>query len=169
MRRLFCGLACICLIGLLDAEPQVTYLGDGRYACRGTIRECQSIQRRNDARELSACKVSGSEFRNESSNSRVSVSRWLTRNYEVKRNFRDSDSAFRRIGLAESLMSIRRKYGHCAWICLRADFVICGHHCRSISFVTFAGGLDACHCLLSSFCHYDCQRNGWCNRILHIV
>lgn len=52
MRRLFCSLACICLIGLLDAEPQVTYLGDGRYACRGTIRECQSIQRRNDAREF---------------------------------------------------------------------------------------------------------------------
>lgn len=52
MRRLFCGLACLGLIGLLDAEPQVTYVGDGRYACRGTIRECEPVQRRNDAREL---------------------------------------------------------------------------------------------------------------------
>lgn len=52
MRRLLCGLACLGLIGLLDAEPQVTYVGDGRYACRGTVRECEPIQRRNDAREL---------------------------------------------------------------------------------------------------------------------
>lgn len=52
MRRLFCGLVCFSLIGILDAEPQVTYVGDGRYACRGTIRECEPIQRRNDAREL---------------------------------------------------------------------------------------------------------------------
>jgi len=52
MRRVFVGLACLGLIGLLDAEPQVTYVGDGRYACRGTVRECEPIQRRNDAREL---------------------------------------------------------------------------------------------------------------------
>ena len=52
MRRLLCGLACLGLIGLLDAEPQVTYVGDGRYACRGTDRECEAINRRNDAREL---------------------------------------------------------------------------------------------------------------------
>lgn len=52
MRRLLCGLACLGLMGLLDAEPQVTYVGDGRYACRGTVRECEPIQRRNDAREL---------------------------------------------------------------------------------------------------------------------
>ena len=38
MRRLFCGLVCFSLIGILDAEPQVTYVGDGRYACRGTFR-----------------------------------------------------------------------------------------------------------------------------------
>jgi len=52
MRRLFCGMACLCLIGLLDAEPQVTYVGDGRYACKGSVRECEPVQRRNDAREL---------------------------------------------------------------------------------------------------------------------
>lgn len=52
MRRMFCGLACLGFIGLLDAEPQVTYVGDGRYACRGTDRECEPINRRNDAREL---------------------------------------------------------------------------------------------------------------------
>lgn len=52
MRQVFVGMACLSLIGLLDAEPQVTYVGDGRYACRGTDRECEAINRRNDAREL---------------------------------------------------------------------------------------------------------------------
>lgn len=52
MRQVFVGLACLSLVGLLDAEPQVTYVGDGRYACRGTERECEVINRRNDAREL---------------------------------------------------------------------------------------------------------------------
>jgi len=34
------------------AEPKVTYVGDGRYACQGSERECEPINRRNDAREL---------------------------------------------------------------------------------------------------------------------
>lgn len=52
MRQVFFGISCLCSIGLLDAEPQVTYVGDGRYACRGTVKECEPVQRRNDAREL---------------------------------------------------------------------------------------------------------------------
>lgn len=52
MRRVFFGISCLGIIGLLDAEPQVTYVGDGRYACRGTVKECEHVQRRNDAREL---------------------------------------------------------------------------------------------------------------------
>ncbi len=52
MRQIVIGMGCLGLIGLLDAEPQVTYVGDGRYACRGSDRECEAINRRNDAREL---------------------------------------------------------------------------------------------------------------------
>ncbi len=52
MRQVFFGISCLGIIGLLDAEPQVTYVGDGRYACRGTVKECEPVQRRNDAREL---------------------------------------------------------------------------------------------------------------------
>ena len=29
MRRVFFGISCLGIIGLLDAEPQVTYVGDG--------------------------------------------------------------------------------------------------------------------------------------------
>ena len=52
MRQIVIGMGCLGLIGLLDAEPQVTYVGDGRYACRGSDRECEAINRRNDAREF---------------------------------------------------------------------------------------------------------------------
>lgn len=30
------------------AEPRVTYVGDGRYACSGSERECAAIRQRND-------------------------------------------------------------------------------------------------------------------------
>lgn len=52
MRKLLVGVVGLALCGLMDAEPQVITVGDGRLVCRGTVRECESIQRRNDAREL---------------------------------------------------------------------------------------------------------------------
>lgn len=30
------------------AEPRVTYVGDGRYACSGSDRDCATIRQRND-------------------------------------------------------------------------------------------------------------------------
>lgn len=43
----------VCLAGCgleVQAEPRVTYVGQGRYACSGSVRECEPIDRRN--REL---------------------------------------------------------------------------------------------------------------------
>jgi hypothetical protein len=34
------------------SEPQITYVGEGRYACRGSVRECERTQRKNDRLEL---------------------------------------------------------------------------------------------------------------------
>lgn len=34
------------------SEPLITYVGEGRYACRGTVRECEPTQRKNDRVEL---------------------------------------------------------------------------------------------------------------------
>lgn len=34
------------------AEPRVTYVGDGRYACSGSTRECEPILRRNESLEI---------------------------------------------------------------------------------------------------------------------
>ena len=34
------------------AEPRVTYAGQGRYACSGSVKECEPILRRNDELEL---------------------------------------------------------------------------------------------------------------------
>lgn len=33
---------------LAQAEPRVTYVGDGRYACSGSDRDCAAIRQRND-------------------------------------------------------------------------------------------------------------------------
>ncbi len=48
------GAVVILLVGFLsgaDAEPRTTYVGDGRYACSGSVRECEPVQRRNEALE----------------------------------------------------------------------------------------------------------------------
>lgn len=31
-----------------QAEPRVTYVGDGRYACSGSDRDCAAVRQRND-------------------------------------------------------------------------------------------------------------------------
>lgn len=33
---------------MAHAEPRVTYVGDGRYACSGSDRDCAAIRQRND-------------------------------------------------------------------------------------------------------------------------
>ena len=35
-----------------SAEPKVTYVGQGRYACSGREHECEPVRRRNDEFEL---------------------------------------------------------------------------------------------------------------------
>ena len=35
-----------------SAEPKVTYVGQGRYACNGREHECEPVRRRNDELEL---------------------------------------------------------------------------------------------------------------------
>lgn len=35
-----------------SAEPKVTYVGLGRYACTGSERECEAVRRRNDELEI---------------------------------------------------------------------------------------------------------------------
>jgi len=36
---------------LCDAEPKVTYVGDGRYVCSGSRSECAATEQRNEQRE----------------------------------------------------------------------------------------------------------------------
>lgn len=33
---------------IAHADPRVTYVGDGRYACSGSERECAAVRQRND-------------------------------------------------------------------------------------------------------------------------
>lgn len=35
-----------------QSDPQVTYVGEGRYVCQGSVQECNQVQRRNDLLEL---------------------------------------------------------------------------------------------------------------------
>lgn len=42
------------------AEPRVIYVGDGRYACTGTAKECEPVRHRND--ELEQQRRQTSEF-----------------------------------------------------------------------------------------------------------
>lgn len=40
----------VCLAGFgpeVQAEPRVTYVGQGRYACSGSVQDCEPIDRRN--------------------------------------------------------------------------------------------------------------------------
>lgn len=41
-------LAPLLIIGSALAEPKVTYVGLGRYACSGSSDECKEVRRRND-------------------------------------------------------------------------------------------------------------------------
>ena len=52
MVRFLINFAGFFLCGVLYADAQVTYVGDGRYTCRGSVRECEAVQRRNDLLEL---------------------------------------------------------------------------------------------------------------------
>ena len=53
-RLLQAGLVLAILIqqSTATAEPRVTYVGDGRYACSGSTRECEPILRRNESLEI---------------------------------------------------------------------------------------------------------------------
>lgn len=47
MKHIVLALA-LSIASLAHAEPRVTYVGDSRYACSGSDRECASIRQRND-------------------------------------------------------------------------------------------------------------------------
>lgn len=52
MQKLITG-ALVCMLAeVAIAEPKVTYVGLGRYACSGSDRECEPVRRRNDELEL---------------------------------------------------------------------------------------------------------------------
>ncbi len=49
-RLIFCVVMAL-LSQVVAAEPKVTYVGLGRYACSGSDRECEPVRRRNDELE----------------------------------------------------------------------------------------------------------------------
>lgn len=51
MAKLLCSLMAALLCQIAIAEPKVTYVGLGRFACTGSDRECEPVRRRNDELE----------------------------------------------------------------------------------------------------------------------
>lgn len=51
MAKLLFSLMAALLCQIAIAEPKVTYVGMGRYACTGSDRECEPVRRRNDELE----------------------------------------------------------------------------------------------------------------------
>ena len=52
MKMLVMGLMALAVSQFAVAEPKVTYVGMGRYACSGSDRECEPVRRRNDDLEV---------------------------------------------------------------------------------------------------------------------
>ena len=52
MTRRIISLLAFIIVASASAEPKVTYVGQGRYACSGLERDCEPIRRRNDELEL---------------------------------------------------------------------------------------------------------------------
>jgi hypothetical protein len=52
MKNMLVACVALLLTSISIADPKVTYVGLGRYACTGSVRECEPIQRRNEALEL---------------------------------------------------------------------------------------------------------------------
>ena len=52
MGKRIISLLAFIFVASASAEPKVTYVGQGRYACSGRERECEPIRRRNDEVEL---------------------------------------------------------------------------------------------------------------------
>lgn len=52
MKRCLCVIALTTISAMAIADPKVVYVGDGRFACQGSARECEPIHRRNEEREF---------------------------------------------------------------------------------------------------------------------
>lgn len=86
MAKILVGLLAISLSQFAIAEPNVTYVGLGRYTCSGSDRECEPVRRRNDELETQRQQTRELEFQRREFEKQTELLKDERRRWDSERN-----------------------------------------------------------------------------------